>query len=465
MWTFGFPEPEPFGYCGQRPGPGKFHGLNLACPVGETAASPGAAVADLPAPALRASATPFLRSAPWTSSAPRPWRPAETPRSPPAPPPCNAPRASADALALRLSSVRPPQTSSAHRPGWPAIKPLASLPFAIHSTRAKGRAGAGRAFARRRNPSTAPVPLASAVNRARHRHLACPALPGPAKKPAAPTPPKPARCCSSSCCPAHPAPVRPPPRASPSGSWSSSPVFAKAGWTSGFPVPEPCGYCGQRPEPGKFHGSNLACPSGSTAKFPSAAKGVRARWSVRAWPRVLLPACHAACCHSFYITRHSAKSPPPGAKAPFRVAFAEWALCTGPFGQMNGKTRKPRASPSAPRQAGANIVRTLFEGVRLAAHRCAKRRGVAVPCSAARRGQPLTGSLPRCHGPCLSTAAGSVRHSVSHGPCASPFARVAGPPSRHATGARRQGPRLPGASLPLATVGKGRASARQARSR
>ena len=137
-------------------------------------------------------------------------------------------------------------------------------------------------------------------------------LPGPAKKQAAPTPPKPARCCPSSCCPAHPAPVRPPPCCC---SWSSSPASVKAWWTFGFPEPEPCGYCGQRPEPGKFHGSNLACPSGSTAEFPSAAKGVRAGRSVRAWPRVLLPACHAACCHAFYITRHSAKSRPTVARS------------------------------------------------------------------------------------------------------------------------------------------------------
>ena len=371
------------------------------------------------------------------------------------------PRASADALALRLSSVRPPQTSSAHRPGWPAIKPLASLPFALHSTRAKGRAGAGRASARRRNPSTAPVPLASAVNRARHRHLASPALPGPAKKQAAPTPPKPARCCPSSCCPAHPAPVRPPPCCC---SWSSSPASVKAWWTFGFPEPEPCGYCGQRPDPGKFHGSNLACPSGSTADFPSAAKGVRAGRSVRAWPRVLLPACHAACCHAFYITRHSAKSRPTVARSLRSRLRRMGRYVQGPAGKCMAVASRAPVRPRHARPARISFERNQrVSGLRRIAARSAG--GVAVPCSAARRGQPLTGSLPRCHGPCLSTAAGSVRQAVSHGPCSSSPGRFVWPPTRHAPAGRRQGPRLPAASLPPSTVGKGRASARQARSR
>ncbi len=58
----------------------------------------------------------------------------------------------------------------------------------------------------------------------------------------------------------------------------------------------------------------------------------------------------------------------------------------------------------------------------------------------------------------------SSRH-VGHGPCSSPPDRVAGPPTRHATAGRRQGPRPPVHPLPGHHPGKGRASARHARSR
>lgn len=49
------------------------------------------------------------------------------------------------------------------------------------------------------------------------------------------------------------------------------------------------------------------------------------------------------------------------------------------------------------------------------------------------------------------SAAGSVRHSVSHGPCSAPLGSIVWPPTRHAPAARLQGPSLPGASLPPAT--------------
>ena len=60
---------------------------------------------------------------------------------------------------------------------------------------------------------------------------------------------------------------------------------------------------------------NLACPSGSTAAFPGAGKRRLGSTAFPAWPRVLLPACHGACCHALHITPHYANALYSRAKA------------------------------------------------------------------------------------------------------------------------------------------------------
>lgn len=114
--------------------------------------------------------------------------------------------------------------------------------------------------------------------------------------------------------------------------------------------------------------------------------------------------------------------------------------------------RKPRASPSAPRQAGAITVRALFEFGRFAAYRCAKRREFGVARSTTGRGQPLTGHLPRCHGPCLfrRRLRSALRQSwplrVSVQPCrGAPYPPRPGQPSARAKPAGRLSPAGDGA--------------------
>lgn len=60
---------------------------------------------------------------------------------------------------------------------------------------------------------------------------------------------------------------------------------------------------------------NLACPSWSTAAFPGAGKRRLGSTAFPAWPRVLLPACHGACCHALHITPHYANALYSRAKA------------------------------------------------------------------------------------------------------------------------------------------------------
>lgn len=79
-------------------------------------------------------------------------------------------------------------------------------------------------------------------------------------------------------------------------------------------------------------GCRCAAPGCSGLRFAPAAEAARfaplhipalcalrlpaARPPCRAWPRVLLPDCHGACCHALHITPHYATASPSGAKAP-----------------------------------------------------------------------------------------------------------------------------------------------------
>lgn len=126
-------------------------------------------------------------------------------------------------------------------------------------------------------------------------------------------------------------------------------------------------------------------------------------------------------------------------------------MCLRPFGQVHGLSQAPRQSVRATpgrRNYRSRVIQRV-SGLR----RLAARSAGGLACRALNH---LSWPAPHRPPPALSrplpvSAAGSVRHSVSHGPCSSPAGRVAGPPTRHAPASRRQGPRLPGASLPPAT--------------